>query len=1042
LSLFPLLFLWSFLCGLVPVTFAGTEAAEGKTKDAGDAAAPSPETLARWLEDLQHPDLARREAAARGLIAAGEEGAKRVLPLCGAADEALALRALRVFSAVHGVPPQVYSEVREAIARAEAERGDVAAEAKAIAALGPSAESLAARLLASRGERPSRLGAEIAVRRALRRVADGEDRGDRAHASVLALGTTAAPALERLLREPEAGRGARTHAVWLYAQVTGADRARGLAPLLKDDDRAVRQEAALAAVETLRAADFPLLAGALGTRSGIERQLLADAAARKLSVAELTGHLSSPDAAAAALAASVLGMKREKAALEALAGAISGPAGGTPGGSELAQAAREAAAEALGRYDDEKSAAALASLYTGDKSPSVRAAALSSLRHQAGRRQARIALTAALLDEDAGVRLQAADALAGLAERLTAPALVQALRDESTAVRGRARSGLESLFPDGPRLESAGAEGGRDRVLESWREWLGRKDTDFKGDDLPWYKAAKEAAPIVGGVRSYIRRSFFHFGKKDLVETAALNKAALDAMKAALREDGSLKAEGLEKRLLERLLDSPAAGDPEAFLAALGAVPFETKVSDLVRLTNAAADGMVRSLGDRFSRLILSNDPEGKVKPDWLPGLLDDSDTSNGFIVGKKDEVQVIDFVLWDSPAFYAGFKAGDQLVKIGDKFTSEMSPREVNEAIAKEGEFSILRDGWTRPYAFRLKPALLGGTHIVERAVLPGGIGYVRLKMFDVASSVELERALKELEGEGLKGLVFDLRNNPGGTVIDATEIVDKFLPAGKVITSTEMQGKEGSEGNGNQGDAEIRSTDAGTDRDYPLVVLVNRSSASASEMTSGSLQGNKRAKVIGETTFGKGIGQSAEVFDGFSSETALGESRSVYVVYLTMMRYYVPEGRRSVHHVGVEPDLPVEERELRGSALDRVMRVRQGKPFAEYVDLLLKNHRDAAIEVAILGGTDPGRYPEFAAFHESVKGRIEAEDALRLVREELRRRLLVEANETKDDALFRRLFYDLEEDRVLQAGIREVAGAAGIDLEGVETYRRIGLK
>ena len=974
--------------------------------------------LTRWTEDLAHPDLARREAATRALIHAGVAGAHRVRALCTAPDSALALRARRIFSAVHGVDVAVHDKVTQLVKKVDAGAVRVPEAGLAITRLGPAAEALALRLLSSDAATHLALRADLIVRCELGRLGRDVDLGDQAYVAVCKLGTSAGPALQRVFANTDAGRAVRVHALWLYALVTGADRAQALAPLARDPDPTIRCEAVLAASETLRAEDFAVLARAVGLRSGVERSILSQAAGRRLTVEQLKTHLQSDSEPAAALAAVVLGGKRSDEALDILADRVK---------NERREPVLEAMADAFREFSGASAIDALARLYVKAKGPSVRSAALSALRSRTAERTARLVLTSALLDPDAGVRLIAADALVGSATAEAVPALVLAgLGDRDAAVRARSRSGLEFLVPDGPRAAHGERDNeNADRTASAWRTWLKRETKKYAGKDLPWLRAALEAENLVENVRGYVHRSFFHFGKTELVKHENLNRAAVKAMKEMTGDKERFKATGLERDLLVRLVSQSGRAAPEEILASLGAVPFQTDVSELVRLTNAASDGMVRSLGDRFSRLVLSNDPEGKVKPDWAPGLLDDSDKTNGFSAARKGKTWVVDFVLFDSPAFYAGFSAGDQLVKIDDKFTSELKKSEIRARLKKKGEFFLLRQGWNRPYGFTLSPTAMKPGRLILTALLPGKIGYLRLRSFDAGCSVKLERALRALEKQGIVGLVLDLRNNPGGTVIDATAIVDKFLPRDKPITSMEQQGAKEVE--------EIKATDAESDRTYPLAVLVNRSSASASEMTSGSLQGNGRATVIGETTFGKGIGQSGRAFTGFSSDTAVGETRSRYVVYLTMMRYYIPEGKRSIHQIGVEPDRPVRPRRPRGTLLDRVMQVQRSAAFDKYVTGLLEKNEAECVELAVYDGEEAARYPGFDAYAKKVRKRLSAQEVLRLVRSEIRRRLLDKADEKR----FARLFYDLQEDRVLQAGIREIASKASVNLAEVKEGR-----
>jgi len=977
--------------------------------------------LGRFVEELGHPELARREAATRSLIEAGHPAARRVRNLCDAEDPKLRLRARRIFGAVHGVPPETYDRVQQILTSAQGGEIGVPDAASRLREISAAAVDLALRRLEPRANATfaDPLYVELRVREALDRIASGQDEGDSAHATVLEHGGAGAPALLRIAQHRGADIARRSHALWLYALVTGAERGEGLRSLLRDPEPIVRDEALLAVSETLRRKDFVPIARALGARESEARERVAAAASRHLDVDALRGFLGSRQEEVAGLAAIALGKTRDGDALEALVARSD---------NERRPAVRAALAGALGEFRHEKGVKALAEMYPEEKDASVRASIVAALRPRPEVRRAAIVLATALFDDDEGVRLLAADGMVGRSGIEAAPALIQAaLADRSGATRARMVSGLRTLLTEDAPFPVLG----KDRAEQAWRQWLVRNRSKFPSDRLPWFKDSLDAARIVDTVRERVEDAFFYFDDPGLVARERLHRVAVDAMKKLLAEKEAprdpLEASDFEKSVLGRLLASTAAKNPETLLAALGGIPFETEVSDLVRMTNAAAEGMVDSLGDRFSSLTPSNDPEGKLRPGWLPGLLDDSDRTNGFLVEEREDSWWVEFVLYDTPAWYAGIQPGDQIVRIDKKFPGEMTRREILDAINEEHDFWILRDGWNRPYALHLVPDVADDSRIVTAAVLPGKIGYLRLKMFATACSVKVEKALVELESQGIVGLVLDLRNNPGGTVIDATEIVDKFLPAGKLISVNVER-----DADGELEEDEVRSTASDRDREYPLAVLVNGSSASASEMTSGSLQGNERAVIVGETTYGKGIGQMGQAIPGFSSDTALGTTQSVYALTLTMMRYYLPEGKRSIHHVGVEPDLPVRERDLKGSLLDKVMRVRQGEALGEYVTELLEDDRELAIRLARFDGEDPERYPDFSGFYRKAKRYVSEQEARRIVREELRRRLLPDAEE----AAFERIFYDLQEDRTLRAGIRAVAEDADVDLSGLEEY------
>ncbi|MEM7232707.1 MAG: S41 family peptidase [Planctomycetota bacterium] len=978
-------------------------------------------SLDSWIKDLKHPELSRREAATRRLIAAGTKARSRLRLLLRDADPALSARARRIFAAIHGTSSANRDKVLGFIYELRDEKRSPVSAAHAIGELGEGAQRLAiAELEGATSSREKRLRVELSVRTALARLERGEDKGDHAYDAIPRHGTSAAAPLLSVLSERAGSRDRRLHALWLYSLVAGSDRASGLATYLRDSDSVVRNEAVVSVSESLTSDSFSTVASALGDVASPERRAVAMAAARRMTIEQIGSHLGRRSSTAC-LAAEALGYVRSEDAYERLEKAWKGkPRSGR---------VREAIAVALGEFAGDKASDLLADVYASDSDPTVRAAAVASLRGRVSNRRAQVSLTAALLDTDVSVRLSATDALVGSSDQAFAPALIRSvLGDGDSVVKARALSGLESLVPDGPQQASV-SEGDWENVRESWGRWLSER-TKTSTESAPWFESSGDAGRIIRGVRGYVSSSFFYFDKDELVEEKNLNKAAFSGMRGVLKNKDKSKLSDFERRVVQRVISGRGDGgmSPEVFLSCLGTIPFESETSELVRLTDAAVRGMVGSLGDRFSRVMQSNDAEGKVRPNWVPGLVDNAGKSNGFSASKKGDTYVVDFVLYDSSAYYAGIQAGDQLIKVGDKFTSEMSSRDVGKAFGEEGEFSFLREGWSRPHAFRLVPNDRAGRNNVVKALLPGKIGVLRLKAFEAGCSVKLDQALVELENQGMKGLVFDLRNNPGGTVVDATEIVDKFLPEGKLITSTETR----------DGDDEVRATDSETDREYPVVVLVNRSSASAAEMTSGSLQGNDRAIVLGETSFGKGIGQSSRSFGGFASESALGTSRSVYVVALTMMRYYVPEGKRSVHLVGVEPDQPVLERQLKGSLFEKVMKVRKGKAFKSYVETLLKDHRDAMLKLAVSDARDTSRYPEFDAFYKKVKRSVSSSEARRIVRAEVRRRLILDS----DDETFLKIFYDIQDDRTLRAALGEVAQQAEIDLGELEEYQAIGIR
>jgi len=219
----------------------------------------------------------------------------------------------------------------------------------------------------------------------------------------------------------------------------------------------------------------------------------------------------------------------------------------------------------------------------------------------------------------------------------------------------------------------------------------------------------------------------------------------------------------------------------------------------------------------------------------------------------------------------------------------------------------TLMRAGFQQPQDIVL---LRDHVRIVSvQGALYGGIGWVRLKNFQERTDASLKRELDRLRtengGRELSGLVLDLRNNPGGLLDQAVAVSDRFLPGRLTIVST--RGRAG------RSLTEEKSKDPGTEPDYPMVVLVNAGSASASEVVAGALQDHGRATVLGTQTFGKGSVQTViELEDGSGLK-------------LTIARYYTPKGR-SIQERGIEPDfeVPVEgiAHELREKDLRRHFR------------------------------------------------------------------------------------------------------------------------
>jgi carboxyl-terminal processing protease len=245
------------------------------------------------------------------------------------------------------------------------------------------------------------------------------------------------------------------------------------------------------------------------------------------------------------------------------------------------------------------------------------------------------------------------------------------------------------------------------------------------------------------------------------------------------------------------------------------------------------------------------------------------------------------------TPAARAGLKKKDRIVKIGEESTLNMPLEEavsrlrgapgstVSVWLTREGA-----KGFAKPKRFDLERAVI---HIesVESRMLPDGVGHIRVSNFQSNTCDDITRSLAELRAQGLKGLVLDLRDNPGGLLQQAVCVSDIFLSSGTIVTTSS-----------NDPDKSERkmARSEGTEPFYPLVVLQNGGSASASEIVSGALKNHERALVVGERTFGKG-----------SVQVLYSDDNDGWALKLTIAQYLTP-GDVSIQSVGIVPDVEIE--------------------------------------------------------------------------------------------------------------------------------------
>ena len=307
---------------------------------------------------------------------------------------------------------------------------------------------------------------------------------------------------------------------------------------------------------------------------------------------------------------------------------------------------------------------------------------------------------------------------------------------------------------------------------------------------------------------------------------------------------------------------------------------------DTKELIQKAIQGMVHSLDPHSSLLPLDDfedlqiDTKGKF-------------TGIGIHITMQDGFVTVISPIEDTPAHNAGIQARDRIIKVDGKSTRDLR-NAVNMMRGPKGtkvKVTILREGVKKPLEFELVRDVIPIQSVKSFDMKPG-YGYIRLSNFTGTTTTELLKALEKMETAEvpLKGLILDLRNNGGGLLNQSIKVADLFLDEGIILSI---------KGRNNKNTKVFNATHSSVERNYPLVVLINGGSASASEIVAGALQDHKRALILGTTSFGKGSVQTVETLRDGSG------------LKLTIARYYTPNDR-SIQAKGIEPDIYLKHRRL----------------------------------------------------------------------------------------------------------------------------------
>ena len=294
--------------------------------------------------------------------------------------------------------------------------------------------------------------------------------------------------------------------------------------------------------------------------------------------------------------------------------------------------------------------------------------------------------------------------------------------------------------------------------------------------------------------------------------------------------------------------------------------------------------------------MLSSLDPHSQfLDPDAYNELKVDTEGKFGGLgieITVKDGLLTIVTPIEGTPAWKAGLKTNDRIVKINSELTRDMTITDaVKKLRGKPGEavnITILRESEKKILEFKIVRDIIKINNIKEAKILEDSIGYIRIVEFRENTAKDMDTALENLKKQGMNALIVDLRNNPGGLLDAAVKVTEKFIDKDKPIVST--KGRRPTQ------NMEFVSQVARPIVDLPMVVLINEGSASGSEIMAGALQDHKRAIILGTKSFGKG---SVQTVIPLSDGSALR---------LTTSKYFTPSGKQ-IHGKGIMPDIVVEE-------------------------------------------------------------------------------------------------------------------------------------
>jgi carboxyl-terminal processing protease len=656
---------------------------------------------------------------------------------------------------------------------------------------------------------------------------------------------------------------------------------------------------------------------------------------------------------------------------------------------------RVRAAQLLGKHGRRSDVRPLERHLDGITDPIVKVHTLKVLRLRGRSRKAEGALKEFLESDDFGVRGEAALALAEIGNVEVARDVLTKLKDEPTERGQRAAAILE--------IEDLLAQVERYGALEDSDEILQQRNETIKSLQAEVEKLKEVARSGVGGEGAS-------------VEGGELFQELFDLIRSGYVDE--------DKTDMKDLVDDAASGIADSL------DPFSSYMN------KETLERFDQDLQQRYGGI----------------GAVVQIDRKTGYLTITRP--------IYGNPADKAGLRTLDKIIEVEGQPTKGKTVSDLVKVL--KGKPGTPVNMKVIPFLGpqEEKPVQVVRQQIMLRSVrydmLPGDMGYIQLAQFGAFATQEVEMALAALEQRGMRGLIFDLRGNPGGLLSAAVEIADKFLDDDQLVVYSMGRGPRYGVRQEDGGPAvQHRRKLQEKHPDYPVVILIDENAASASEIVSGALQAHGRAELVGIQTFGKGSVQNIFKLDSMEGKAALR---------MTIAYYYLPDGR-CIHRPrdveswrfgqqmrmeierwrrdgqlndqqadelleqykpapgGVQPDYKVEQPDIPMEKQRAFGQIYDQQLLEQYVQRLWLANTDAFHKLSLSDGFDPSAYPEFDALWAQVQEGLTQESRAQIDKNDVRMLLRNTVRRFTQDDLERELTSDYQEDRQLQAAIMIMA-------------------